>query len=61
MMLDERTGMKWFDFYEAKNDMVEPTCIKLHHWKEGGKPVKYIQLDNVDENIKLKKQSESAN
>ena len=61
MMMDEQTEMKWSNFYAAKNDMVEPTCIKLHHWKERGKPVKYIWLDNAGENIKLKKLSESAN
>ena len=60
LMMDERTGMKWSDFFSAKNDMVEPTCVKLNRWKEGGKPVKYIRLDNAGENIALKKRSESA-
>jgi len=52
--------MKWSDFYSVKNDMVEPTCVKLNHWKEGSKPVKYIWLDNAGENIALQKCSESA-
>jgi hypothetical protein len=30
MVMDKRTGMKWSEFYETKNDMVEPTCTKWY-------------------------------
>ena len=40
--------------------MVELTCVKLNCLKEGGKPVKYIRLDNAGENISSQKCSESA-
>ena len=40
--------------------MVEPTCAKLQKMKMAGKPVRYIQLDNVGENVKLQERCDSA-
>ena len=42
IMVDERTRLKFSDFFVTKNGMVEPTCEKLQRWKECGKVVKYI-------------------
>ena len=60
IMVDERTGMKFTDFFARKIDMVEPTCEKLHHWRQNGLAVKYIRLDNAGENKKLQERAESA-
>ena len=40
--------------------MVEPTCEKLHKWKENGYNVTTIRCDNAGENVKLQKRSDSA-
>jgi hypothetical protein len=60
IMVDERTGMKFSDFFETKNGMVEPTCVQWNKWKNAGLGVKYVRLDNAGENKKLKERSESS-
>ena len=60
IMVDERTGLKFTDFFERKSDMVEPTCQVLHSWKTAGRQVKYIRLDNAGENKKLQERAESS-
>eukprot|EP00957_Ditylum_brightwellii_P132388 10095050-Ditylum_brightwellii.AAC.2 len=59
-MVEERTGMKWTAFFQTKNGMIDPTCVKPNKWKQGGKAVKYIRLDNAGKNKVLEKQCESA-
>ncbi len=56
-MVDERTGMKFSDFYDTKDAMIEPTCSQLHRWKANGHGVKYIRLDNAGENLALEKEA----
>jgi hypothetical protein len=60
VIVDERTGLKFSSFHQTKGGMVEPTCEKLHRWKEAGHPVKHVRLDNAGENKKLKARSNSA-
>ena len=60
MVVDERTGMKWSEFHETKNGMVEPTCEKWYRWQQSGMPVKIVRCDNGGENKKLEKRSNSA-
>ena len=48
-------GLKFSDFFETKDGMVEPTCSKMNQWKQQGKPVKIVQMDNAEENLKLAK------
>jgi hypothetical protein len=59
-MVNERTGMKFSDFYETKDGMIEPTCVQWNRWKDAGLAVKFVHLDNAGENTKLKECSESA-
>uniref|UniRef100_A0A7S2KWV0 Integrase catalytic domain-containing protein n=1 Tax=Leptocylindrus danicus TaxID=163516 RepID=A0A7S2KWV0_9STRA len=59
IMVDEKTGLKFSDFYKKKSDMVKPTCEKLHKLKEKGNPVKIIRLDSAGENKLLMKQADS--
>ena len=54
-MVDLRTQMKFLDFYKTKDEMVEPTCEKIHKWKENGYNVTTIRCDNAGENVKLQK------
>jgi hypothetical protein len=61
IMLDERTGTKFTDFYETEAGMIEPTCAQLHCWKLTGHGVKYIRMDNAVENITLHDCSDSSN
>jgi hypothetical protein len=60
IMVDERTGMKFLDFFETKSGMIEPTCAQWNRWKDAGLAVKYVRLDNAGENKKLKERSYSA-
>ena len=45
--------MKWTNFYDTKDKMVEPTCEMFHKWKREGKPEKSVRCDNAGENKKL--------
>ena len=53
IMVDERTGMNFSDFFSKNLDMVKPTCKKINLWKQAGLCPKYIRLDNAGENKKL--------
>jgi hypothetical protein len=59
-MVEERTQLKFSDFYPTKNGMIEPTCEQFYKWKQSGKQVKYVRLDNAGENKKLQKRCESS-
>lgn len=54
-MVDKRTGMKFTDFFNRKIDMVEPTCLQLNKWAQAGLGIKYIRLDNAEENKKTQR------
>lgn len=58
--VDEKTGLKFLDFTETKDAMVEPTLEKFNKWKQAGMPVENVRLDNAGENKKMKARSESA-
>jgi hypothetical protein len=60
MVVDELTGKKFSGFYKAKNEMIEPTCELFNQWKDQGKPVIILRMDNAGENIKLVKRLCSA-
>lgn len=59
IMVDEKTQLKFTSFHETKNGMVEPTCVQLDQWRQNGKEVKHIRLDNAGENKLLKRQATS--
>ena len=61
LMVCEYTGLKFSDFFETKDGMVEPTCVKMNQWKQQGKPVKIVRMDNAGENLKLAKQANGKN
>jgi hypothetical protein len=58
-MVNQRTGLKFSNFFDTKNGMVEPTCEQLHRWKQNGITVDYIRLDNAGENKLLKQRCHS--
>jgi hypothetical protein len=60
IMVDERTNTKFSGFFDTKNGMTEPTCERLQRWKDSGKEVRFIRLDNAGENILLQQGCESA-
>ena len=60
IMVDERTQMKWSQFFRTKNGMIEPTCVMFYKWKQSGKPVKYLRMDNSGENKKLEERMNGA-
>ena len=60
IIVDERTQLKFSDFFDTKNGMIEPTCVQLSKWKRSGKIVTHLRLDNAGENVKLKERCESS-
>ena len=36
IMVDKWTQLKFSDFFDTKNGMIEPTCEKLQKWKQAG-------------------------
>ena len=59
IMVDERTQLKFSSFHETKNGMVEPACVKFDQWRQDGKAVKYVRLDNAGENKLLQQRATS--
>ena len=59
IMVDERTQLKFSDFFDTKDGMVEPTCEQLYRWMQNGKVVKYIRLDDAGENKALQARAQS--
>jgi hypothetical protein len=57
----EQTQLKFSNFFETKNGMVEPTCEQFQQWKDVGKEVCYICMDNAGKNTALQQQCDSAN
>jgi hypothetical protein len=60
IMVDERTQLKFSDFFDTKNGMVEETCEQLHRWKQSQREAKLIRLDNAGENKLLQQRSQRA-
>ena len=58
-MVDEKSTLKFSNFFGTKNAMIEPTCQLLNKRNEAGRLIKFIQLDNAGENLKLKGKTES--
>ena len=50
IIVDKQSTLKFSDFYDTKNGMVEATCMKFNRWKQTGKAVKYLRMDNAGEN-----------
>ena len=59
IMVDERTQLKFSDFYATKNGMIEPTCVQFKKWQQAGMPVKNVRMDNAGENIALQTMTEA--
>src|SRR6185312_12293920 len=61
ILVDEATGMKFTDFFNTKDGMVEPTLEMIQKLKNQGKEVKYIWCDNGGKNKAMKSRSNSSN
>jgi hypothetical protein len=42
--------MKFTDFFVSKSGMAEPTCELFQRWKDVGREVRYLRMDNASEN-----------
>eukprot|EP00957_Ditylum_brightwellii_P131665 10041300-Ditylum_brightwellii.AAC.1 len=47
IMVKEKTEMKWSEFYQHKDDTVEPMCSCMHKWKQAGMTVKILCCNNA--------------
>jgi hypothetical protein len=59
MIVDEHSTLKVSHFFPNKNAMVEPACELLNKWKNNGKTVKYLRMDNAGENKILQQRAAS--
>ena len=59
LIVDERTGIKYSDFFSTKDGMVVPTCERFLRWKQAGVPVANVRCDNAGENIALETKANS--
>jgi hypothetical protein len=60
IVVDERTQMMFSDFFVSKSGMAEPTCELFQRWKDVGREVRYLRMDNAGENKLLQSRSENA-
>jgi hypothetical protein len=60
IIVDKRIQIKFSDFYETKNGMVEPTYQLFQRWKDAGKEVRFLQMDNAGEKKSLQQRFKSA-
>jgi hypothetical protein len=60
-MVDDATNLKFSDFYQTKDVMVEPTLMKWSKLQGKGIKVANVRLDNAGENKKLQTRSEFIN
>jgi hypothetical protein len=56
----ERTQMKFSDFFVSKSGMAEPACELFQRWKDVGRQVRYLRMDNAGENKLTQSCCESA-
>ena len=47
IIVDEKTQLKFSDFFNTKIGMVEPTCQLFYKWKDQGIPVKIVRCDDA--------------
>ena len=57
--MDRFIEMKFSNFYNTNNGMIEPTCERLDKWKQNVQSIKFVTYDNAGEKTKLKKASNS--
>eukprot|EP00957_Ditylum_brightwellii_P025648 1939152-Ditylum_brightwellii.AAC.1 len=52
--------MKWSEFYQHKDDIVEPIFSRMYKWKQAGMLVKILHCNNAGENNSVEKRGNSA-
>ena len=60
MVIGRQLQLKLSGFFRTKNGMIELTCEQLYKWRQDGKKISAIRLDNAGENVKLQKRCASA-
>ena len=53
IIVDKFIGIKYSDFYDTKNGMIEPTFKCFKKWKQNGQPVNIVGYGSADKNTKL--------
>ena len=53
LIVDEYTSMSFADFNPKKNGFINKLCATLYKWKQEGREVKYVRMDNAPENFKF--------
>jgi len=53
LFVDEYTSISFADFNQRKGRFIEKLCTLMNKWKEKGRAVKYVQIDNAPENFKF--------
>jgi len=41
------------DFNQKQNEFIDKMCTKMNTWKEQGRAVKFVRMDNAPKNFKF--------
>ena len=53
LVVDEYTGVAFGSFHMKKSGFIQPLCTQMYNWKQNGKGVKHVRMDNAPENFKF--------
>jgi hypothetical protein len=57
--LDQFTDYKMMRHCKTRDEMVKQTCEEFYKWKQMGKEVQFLRVDNAGENRKLEQRLQS--
>ena len=46
MVVNERNEIKWSNFFQTKNGMLDHVCCQFHKYKDTNMSVKIVRCDN---------------
>jgi hypothetical protein len=60
IVVDEFTNLGISAFYNTKDAMIEPMCVRIQQQKTRGRPLKRLRMDNAGENQALERRMKSS-
>ena len=60
LIVEAVNHLKHSEFFATKDGMIEPTCALLQQWKDSGRPVTHVCMDNAGENMNFMERCKSA-
>jgi hypothetical protein len=60
IIVNKQIRINFSSFFDTKNDMVKLTCKQFQRWKDAGKKVRFLRMDNSGENKSVQQRCESG-